>query len=310
LCHNATILRGGRVTGECKPAEESAQSIARMMVGEDTPISTTYEKRQGGEDFLVVSGLSLDSQDPFGTRLKNINLRVRKGEIVGIAGVAGNGQDELLAALSGERLAREAGQIRVPAGRIALLPPLQRRNQGLAFVPEERLGRGAVPDMSLEETGLLTAFGAGLVKNGFVNWGKTRAFARSIVDDFKVKCAGTGATAQSLSGGNLQKFIIGREIRQNPSLLLAAHPTWGVDIGAAVAIHKALIELRDTGTAILIVSEDIDELFQISDRICAICHGELSPLKAVRDTSIDEVGQWMAGHFDSEAERENTHAQG
>ncbi len=299
LCHNATILRGGRVTGECKPAEESAQSIARMMVGEDTPISTTYEKRQGGDDFLVVRDLSLESLDPFGTRLKSINLRVRKGEIVGIAGVAGNGQDELLAALSGERLGEDAGQISVPAGRIALLPPLQRRNQGLAFVPEERLGRGAVPDMSLAENGLLTAFGAGLVKSGLVNWGRTRDFAQSIVDDFKVKCAGIDASAKSLSGGNLQKFIIGREIRQKPSLLLAAHPTWGVDIGAAVAIHKALIELRDAGTAILIVSEDIDELFEISDRICAICHGELSPLKAVSDTSIGEVGRWMTGDFDA-----------
>ena len=309
LCHNATILRGGRVTGECKPAEESADSIARMMVGEDTPISTTYEKREGGDDFLVVEGLSLDSHDPFGTRLKNISLRVRKGEIVGIAGVAGNGQDELLAALSGERLATDAGHIRLPGGRIALLPPLQRRNQGLAFVPEERLGRGAVPDMSLAENGLLTAFGAGLVRHGFVNWGKTRAFAQRIVDDFRVKCSGIDASAKSLSGGNLQKFIIGREIRQQPSLLLAAHPTWGVDIGAAVAIHKALIELRDAGTAILIVSEDIDELFEISDRICAICHGELSPIKAVQDTSIGEVGQWMAGHFDASPGRENAHVQ-
>ncbi len=311
LCHNATILRGGRVTGDCKPADESAQSIARMMVGADTPISTTYEKRDGGDDFLVVEGLSLDSEDPFGTRLKNINLRVRKGEIVGIAGVAGNGQDELLAVLSGERLADSAEQIQLPAGRIALLPPLQRRTIGMAFVPEERLGRGAVPDMSLTENGLLTAYGAGLVKHGLVNWRKTREFAQRIVDDFKVKCAGIEASAKSLSGGNLQKFIIAREIRQHPSLLLAAHPTWGVDIGAAVAIHQALIELRDAGTAILIVSEDIDELFEISDRICAICHGELSPLKSTRDTSIGEVGQWMAGHFDGTVTTEGgSHVQG
>ena len=124
-------------------------------------------------------------------------------------------------------------------------------------------------------------------------------FAATIIKQFKVKAAGTHSAARSLSGGNLQKFIIGREILQQPKLLLASHPTWGVDIGAAVAIHQALIALRDQGAAILVVSEDIDELFQISDRICAIFDGRLSPLKPTATTTIQEVGRWMAGDFEA-----------
>jgi simple sugar transport system ATP-binding protein len=170
----------------------------------------------------------------------------------------------------------------------------------MAFVPEDRLGRGAVPDMSLTENGLLTGFLHGLVKGGVVLNGKTKQFAEQIIQDYKVKTPNSSAHAASLSGGNLQKFIIGREILQNPQLLVASHPTWGVDIGAATAIHQALIHLRDAGAAILVISEDTDELFQISDRIGAIFDGQLSPFKPTAQTTIDEVGQWMAGVFNTE----------
>ena len=301
LCDGATVLRGGKVSGNCNPKQETPASMARLMVGDDTPIATEYVKVAGGAPFLIVSGLSKPTHDPFGTNLKNIQLEVRSGEIVGVAGVAGNGQEELLAALSGEEPVSDGNSIRLSETAIGQLPPDQRRRLGVAFVPEERLGRGAVPNMSLRENGLLTGFLQGLVKKGMVQSDKTEAFARQIIDRFKVKAAGTHSQAKSLSGGNLQKFIIGREILQNPKLLIAAHPTWGVDIGAAVAIHEALIQLRDQGAAILVVSEDIDELFQISDRICAICHGELSPLKATADTTIEQVGRWMAGDFVEDA---------
>ena len=216
---------------------------------------------------------------------------------MGIAGVAGNGQEELLAALSGEKTVETPDIIRFPNQDIGKLQPEERRALGLAFVPEERLGRGAVPDMSLRDNALLTGFLTGLVKRGMVNFKKTDAYAQKIIDDYKVKTPSSETHARSLSGGNLQKFIIGREILQNPKLLVAAHPTWGVDIGAATAIHQALIELRDAGAAILVVSEDIDELFLISDRLCAICDGELSPIKPTADTSLEEVGRWMAGMF-------------
>lgn len=298
LCHKATILRGGKVTGDCIPAEAGPTKMALMMVGDDTPISTDYPKSQGNQVYLAVNNLFQVSDDPFGATLSNINFKVKSGEILGIAGVAGNGQEELLAALSGEHLSSQAQQVQFGEIDVGLLDPRKRRELGLAFVPEERLGRGAVPEMSLKDNTLLTSFLKGLVSGGLINNAKTEALSNKIISDYKVKTPDNRATAQSLSGGNLQKFIIGREILQNPKLLVAAHPTWGVDIGAATAIHKALIDLRDRGAAILVVSEDIDELFLISDRLCALCDGQLSPSKATQNTSIEEVGRWMTGVFD------------
>ncbi|WP_271274057.1 ABC transporter ATP-binding protein [Aliamphritea hakodatensis] len=300
LCHSATILRAGQVTGDCIPAEAGATNMARMMVGDDTPISTDYPKAEGNDVFLKVHGLSQVTDDPFGINLKNVDFEVRSGEILGVAGVAGNGQEELLAALSGETLEARADEILFAGEPVGRLDPKQRRQRGLGFVPEERLGRGAVPEMSLKDNGLLTGFLQGLVGNGFINRQATSKFADKIINDFNVKTPNQHTAAQSLSGGNLQKFIIGREILQNPKLLVAAHPTWGVDIGAATAIHEALIRLRDAGAAILVISEDIDELFLISDRLCAICNGEVSPSKPTQQTSIEEVGRWMTGIFDTD----------
>lgn len=307
LCHHATILRGGRLSGDCIPAQESPASMARMMVGDETPITMDYEKVLGSDVFLQVRGLTRISEDPFGVDLKGIDLDVHAGEIVGIAGVAGNGQEELLAALSGEDTVENHDAIHFPCGPVGHLCPEKRRRKGLAFVPEERLGRGAVPDMSLKENALLTGFLTGLVsKRGMIDHQGTEGFAQKIINQFKVKTPGSETHAKSLSGGNLQKFIIGREIMQKPQLLIAAHPTWGVDIGAATAIHQALIELRNQGAAILVVSEDIDELFLISDRLCAICDGELSSLKPTPETSLEEVGQWMTGVFDTATHANST----
>lgn len=299
LCDYATVLRMGRVTGSCRPKEESTTSMAKMMVGDDTPVTHDYEKASGGKDFLIVDALTQETSDPFGVALKNIDFAVKSGEIIGIAGVAGNGQSELLSALSGEALANSANSIRFPGIELGKLGPDERRKHGLAFVPEDRLGRGAVPDMSLWENGLLTGFMEGLVEKGFLQSGKIHDFAQKIIQDYGVKCGSMESPAKSLSGGNLQKFIIGREILQNPTCLVAAHPTWGVDIGAAISIHKALIRLRDNGSAILVISEDIDELFTISDRMCALFDGHLSPIKPTAETTIEEVGSWMAGVFDS-----------
>ncbi len=301
LCHSATVLRGGRVAGHCVPAECSDQQLARLMVGEAAELITDYPKVIGGDSFLNVSGLSWHNPDPFGCSLTDIGLEVRSGEIVGIAGVAGNGQDELLALLSGEeRLSRnDNGTIRFGGQPVADLRPDARRHLGLAFVPAERLGHGAVPELSLANNALLTAFQQGLVSNGLIQRAKVEALAAEIIRRFGVKTPDTQAPARSLSGGNLQKFILGREILQQPKLLVAAHPTWGVDVGAAATIHRALIALRDAGAAILVISEDLDELFQISDRLGALCSGRLSPLRATVDTRLIDVGGWMAGQFDA-----------
>lgn len=301
LCERATVLRGGRVSGDCTPGECSDLDLARLMVGETDGLGAQFPKVEGQAPFLRVTGLSWHNSDPFGVSLEDIALEVRAGEIVGIAGVAGNGQDELLALLSGEqRLARgQTDRIRFLDQAVGSLRPDARRRQGMAFIPAERLGHGAVPDMSLADNSLLTGFQQdGLVGAGLIRHGRVEAFARRIIERFAVKTPGTHATARSLSGGNLQKFILGREILQQPKLLIAAHPTWGVDVGAAAAIHRALIELRDAGAAILVISEDLEELFQISDRIAALSHGRLSPLRATAETTATDVGRWMAGQFD------------
>jgi simple sugar transport system ATP-binding protein len=271
------------------------------MVGEAADLITDYPKVTGGDVFLEVSGLSWHNPDPFGCSLKDIALEVRSGEIVGIAGVAGNGQDELLALLSGEEPLTGDESARISFGHepVAHLRPDARRQLGLAFVPAERLGHGAVPELSLADNALLTAFQQGLVSKGLISRSKVQALAEDIIHRFGVKAPNSQAPARSLSGGNLQKFILGREILQQPRLLVAAHPTWGVDVGAAATIHRALIALRDAGAAILVISEDLDELFQISDRLGALCGGRLSTLKPAVDTCLSDVGGWMAGQFDA-----------
>ncbi|MEI4523927.1 ABC transporter ATP-binding protein [Pseudomonas sp. CCNWLW23] len=300
LCHSATVLRGGRVAGHCVPAECSDQQLAQMMVGEAAALIGEYPKVSGGAAFLQVQGLSWHNPDPFGCSLTDIDLQVRSGEIVGIAGVAGNGQDELLALLSGEQpLPRaQAATLRFADRNVADLRPDARRKLGLAFVPAERLGHGAVPELSLADNALLSAFQHGLVSHGLIQRGKVEALAQQIIQRFGVKPPDTQTAARSLSGGNLQKFILGREILQQPKLLIAAHPTWGVDVGAAATIHRALIALRDAGAAILVISEDLDELFQISDRLGALCGGRLSALQDTGLTQLSDVGAWMAGQFD------------
>ena len=304
LCRSATVLRGGKRVAECDPRNESAASIARMMVGADVALAHRSAPKALGGEMLRLTALDLAPDDPHGVALRKVELAVRAGEIVGIAGVAGNGQSELLAAITGERLAPDAA-VRiagVPAGR---RPPAHRRKLGRAVLPEERLGQGAVAEMSLTENVLLTAAGQGLVKSGLVQGGAAEVYARQVIERFGVVARGVDAEADSLSGGNLQKFILGREMLQRPKLLVAAHPTWGVDVGAAAAIHRALIELRDTGTAILIISEDLDELLAISDRIAAISRGRLTPLVAAEDAGRERIGEWMGGTFPAGAE---THA--
>jgi len=294
LCHRATVLRGGRVTGRCDPRQETVASLARMMIGAELP-HPKHRDAAAGSPALTIDGLDLRADDPFGTTLRGISLTVREGEIVGIAGVSGNGQKELLAALSGERTLGRPGALVLcgtPAGKLGASA---RRRLGLAFVPEERLGRGAVPEMSLVDNALLTSRKPGFVSHGFVRSDAVRAFASRTIDAFGVKANGPDAAARSLSGGNLQKFIVGREIGQRPKVMIAAQPTWGVDVGASAQIRQALIDLRDNGVAVLVVSEELDELFEICDRLAVIADGRLSAAKSIHDTSAEEIGMLMAG---------------
>jgi ABC-type uncharacterized transport system ATPase subunit len=295
LCHVATVLRDGKVTGECFPAEETPNSMASMMIGKELPVAKQVGMAVLGEVRLKLNKLSQASDDPFGTNLQDIDLEICSGEILGIAGVSGNGQQELLYALSGEQPLTQNDLIEICGTQAGSLLPDARRAVGMGFVPEERLGRGAVPQMSLSDNALLTAHGTGMLSHGMIRFAAVEKFANHCIDKFNVKCGGSGHAARSLSGGNLQKFIMGREILQVPKVLVAAQPTWGVDVGAAAFIRQELINLKDAGAAILVISEELEELFEISDRIAVIANGRMSPAKKLTDTNIDEIGLWMSG---------------
>jgi ABC-type uncharacterized transport system ATPase subunit len=294
LCDHATILRLGKNVGECVPAETSARDMAEMMVG-DTLQTPTRTTEKAGEVVLDVSGLTLEPSNPFGTTLKNIHFTVRAGEILGIGGVAGNGQDELLAALSGESLTWP-DSIKVKGKDVANLGPNARRELGILAAPEERLGHAAAPDLSLTENALLTgAIREGLTSNGFVNWSKTTDFADTIIKEFDVRTPGNHVAARALSGGNLQKFVIGREVLQRPEVLVVNQPTWGVDAAAAASIRQALLDLAAGGAAIVVISQDLDELMEISDRFGALNEGRMSDIRPAAGLTIDEIGLMMGG---------------
>ncbi len=293
LCHRCTVLRGGRVTGVVQPADESNASLSRLMIGADPPPLQPRAATQGAA-VLRVRALSLPRQDPFGMDLHDIGFELRAGEVLGVAGVSGNGQQELLAALSGEDLRAAPGCITLLGHDMAPAGPHERRALGLHFVPEERLGRGAVPTLSLAQNTLLTRTEA-VSASGWVATGRVRALAARLIERFQVKAGGPDAAARSLSGGNLQKFIVGREIDARPRLLIVSQPTWGVDVCAAAQIRGELLRLRDGGCALLIVSEEIDELFQLSDRLVVVAQGRMSPAVAVADARIETLGEWMSG---------------
>ena len=296
LCHHATVMRGGRVTGVCVPREESNHTLAEMMIGRDLPVCEHPPVEHLGEVRLRLAGLSHAAENPFGTDLRDIHLEVRGGEIIGIAGVSGNGQRELQRAISGESPIDEKFPVQILGVEAGKLNAAARRRLGMACVPEDRLGCGAVPAMSLSENAVLTgADTLSLVRNGFLRKRRATEFADQCNASYDVKCSGPDAAAKSLSGGNLQKYIVGREILQEPKLLVVAQPTWGVDVGAAAFLRQAIIDLRNRGSAILVISEELDDLFEMCDRIAVMAEGRLSPARPATDFTMEEIGVWMAG---------------
>ena len=293
LCSACTVMRSGRVTGVCDPRQESNASLSRLMIGAEPP-ELAHRPQALGARVLQVERLDLKRESPFGVDLVDLSLQVRAGEVVGIAGVSGNGQRELLFALSGEDRRAPAASILIADQAAGRLSPSRRRALGLHFVPEERLGRGAVPEMSLAHNLLLTRREA-VGPLGWLRTGTLRAQAQAIIERFRVKAAGPQAPARSLSGGNLQKFIMGREIDARPRLLIVSQPTWGVDVGAAAQIRGELLALRDAGCAVLVVSEELDELFEVCDRLHVIAKGRLSPSIARQDATVERIGEWMSG---------------
>ncbi|HYA72242.1 MAG TPA: ABC transporter ATP-binding protein [Roseiarcus sp.] len=298
LCGAATIMRLGRVVAHCVPSEKSAKELAELMINAqlDSPSRSRRVLPQGARPRLAVDNLSQKSPHPFGTDLKQVSFAVSSGEILGVAGIAGNGQTELMDALSGEILADAPGTITLDGVAVGRMGPQERRNLGGCFVPEERNGHGAVGAMTLSENAFLTA-GArrSLTRFGFVNQPRTVDFAREIIHRFDVRTTGPKAQARALSGGNLQKFLVGREVMQSRAALVVNQPTWGVDAGAAAAIYRAVAELAEKGAAVVIISQDLDEIFLVCDRVAVIAGGRLSPPIPVEEATIEQIGLVMGG---------------
>ena len=297
LCEAATIMRLGRVVAHCTPAEKTSRELASIMISAE--LKPANERRAApppGKPRLVLDKLTLRATSEFGTALQSISVTVSGGEILGIAGIAGNGQGELMDALSGETPAGRPETVMldgVPAGHMG---PYERRRLGGCFVPEERNGHGAVTTMSLAENAFLSAHLRGaLVRLGVIDQGRTKAFADSVIKRFDVRTTGSKAAAKSLSGGNLQKFLVGREVLLDPSVLVISQPTWGVDAGAALAIHEAIIALAAEGAAVIIISQDLDEIFLLADRIAVIAAGRLSEPIPVREVTLERIGLLMGG---------------
>lgn len=311
LCDRATILRNGRKVAVANPADESAASLARLMIGEtvinDVPPVQTSESSIAGTT-LRIRNLSLASEDDLAVNLQDVSFDVLPGEILGMAGVAGNGQDELVQALSGERQvaadsvklletsSSEASKSPALERSLGHLMPGARRKFGVCVIPEERLGHAAVPTMTLAENTLLTGFRRlPLAPLGWIRKRRVNQFAVDVTERYHVVYGDIQDPVSSLSGGNLQKFIVGREIEQQPKVLVVAQPTWGVDAGAAVHIRRKLLEIAASGVAVLVISQDLDELLSISTNILAICAGRVSAIypRSILDTTA--IGLLMGG---------------
>lgn len=297
LCEAATIMRLGKVVAHCNPAEKTARELAELMISAKLKTQDySHKAAKLGPDRLVVDKLTIRSNQQFGTDLKDISFAVKGGEIFGIAGIAGNGQGELMDALSGEIPAGSPGNILLDGAKVGLERPRARRRRGGCFLPEERNGHGAVGPMTLAENGFLSAHVRGaLGRFGLINARRTREFASKVISAFDVRTTGPLAEARSLSGGNLQKFLVGREVLQQPGVLVISQPTWGVDAGAAAAIYEALVQLAAAGTAIVLISQDLDEILLLCDRIAVIAAGRLSEPMNVKDATIETIGLLMGG---------------
>jgi general nucleoside transport system ATP-binding protein len=313
LCDRATVLRHGKLVAECNPREETANSLARMMVGAEVQHAARSARGDASSELVFeINHLSRLAATPFATPLKNISLSVRKGEVIGIAGVAGNGQGELFEAVSGEVLQDHPAAIRLRGKDAGRLTISQRRMLGAAFVPEERLGHGAAPGMVLSENLLLSRhktdrrsylFGPGIVRKDAIEVAAKRVSAA-----MDVRKSAENPEAASLSGGNLQKFITGRELDRQPLIMVVNQPTWGVDAGAAARIRQELIELAKSGSAVLVISQDLDELFEICDAIAVMHNGHLSAPVPIGQATYESIGLLMGGAEPGHVERRDAEA--
>jgi simple sugar transport system ATP-binding protein len=313
ICDRATVLRHGRVTGACDPRQETPASLARMMVGADVAEVSKAAGDKLGDIALETRSLNAAARTPFAVALKDVSMQVRTGEVLAIAGVAGNGQGELFDVLSGEYLLSDNDAVAIRGRAVGRSGISARRLLGAAFVPEERHGHGAVTTMSLSENLLLSrnvsdrkAFLSGGFL-GVIRNATAKAATKRICDEMDVRKSGEDPAAGSLSGGNLQKFIVGRELDRQPSVMVVNQPTWGVDAGAASRIRQALVDLAKAGSAVLVISQDLDEIFEVATHIAVISDGRLSAVFPAGEMNREKIGLLMGG-MHQKAKEEAVHA--
>jgi general nucleoside transport system ATP-binding protein len=294
LSDRITVLRNGRVTGGTTPAETSREHLAEMMVGRAVKLAPDKPAYSPGENLLEIRGLTVGG-DTGTMAVDGIDLDVRAGEILGVAGVSGNGQRELAEAIIGLRTPK-SGSIAVDGVDVASVGPAGCRANGLAYVPEERMRDGAIGDFSVSENLVLVEHSdRRFTRSGFLRFAAIRNHCQQLVDRFAVKTPNLETSTSSLSGGNIQKIILARELATNPKVLLAAQPTRGVDIGAAEYIHEQLIQQRSAGMATLLISEDLDEIFGLSDRIAVMSDGRIMDVLDTETATREQIGLLMAG---------------
>ncbi len=295
VADRCTVIRRGKGIGTVNVPETSEAALAEMMVGRHVSFKVEKEESKPGEVVLEIDSLYVkNARKVMG--LKNFSLEVRAGEIVGIAGVEGNGQSDLVEGITGLRKV-ESGKILLNGEDITNIPIRQRINKGIGHIPEDRQKRGLVLDYTLQSNMVLEVYNKPpFSKFGLLNENAMKEYAKKILENFDVR-SGEGAVsiARTLSGGNQQKAIIGRELELDPNLLIAVQPTRGLDVGSIEYIHKRLIEHRDNGKAVLLISLELDEVLQLSDRIAIVNNGELVGIVNASETDENEVGLMMAG---------------
>nr|WP_246629347.1 ABC transporter ATP-binding protein [Mesobacillus maritimus] len=300
VCDRVTVIRKGKGIGTVNVNETNPTDLASLMVGRDVEFKTEKIDATPGVEVLEIENLKV--KDSRGVQaIKGLNLSLRAGEILGIAGVDGNGQTELIEAITGLRKA-ESGSVKINRKNVLNLPPRKVTETGLGHIPQDRHKHGLVLNYTIGENMVLqTYYQKPFSKSGVMNFKKIYDKARNLISEFDVRTPSEYTLARALSGGNQQKAIIGREIDRNPDILIAAQPTRGLDVGAIEFIHKRLIEQRDQGKAVLLVSFELDEIMNVSDRIAVIYEGEIVAIVDPKETTEQELGLLMAGSKKKEA---------
>jgi len=294
LSDEITVLRDGRVSGSTRPSETDREQLAELMVGRPVSLSRDVPAQEPGASELIIDNLRVIG-DRGTEAVAGVSISVRRGEIVGIAGVSGNGQRELAEAIFGLRPI-ESGSITVSGQEISAPAPSKIRKLGLAYVPEERMRDGAIGDFTVAENLMLVAYRSNpFTKRGMLNRSAIAERCRQLVQGYKVKTPTIHTPTRHLSGGNIQKVVIAREFSSEASVLVVAQPTRGVDIGAAEYIHERLLDQRSQGSAILIISEDLDEVMQLSDRIVVLLEGKIMGEVERGEGSVRDIGLLMSG---------------